>query len=491
MRDLSARDRDALRALPGPTARMVVQRWLELTDPHTHPHWRLAHPQGGPGGVVARVLEQIAEERSDAAYASTADLFGEMLATGSSAAWQQATVRSFLLDPAGRYDLDFEERLRRLDPSREPDADERMAPGVRPEINWRLEPPVAGSTRIGWPANFEIALGAGAGEGDSPIRVLSRWVDDKRYLLLSARAPADTPRAAHRTAARLREEGSFLLDALRLSVASGRATAALSYSVEGSARLNGVPSPPMPRMLPQRVREAVSANVQLYEADRPPPSVRRCVSAMRWLSTALARWHESPAFATALLWMALEVQYDRCVWGHRKRCRRRGMPGHRSAVELYVETLPDRLGAEIESYLLSTRGKRAEVERGHRNPPPWMLTTYFSRGSQALRPWLHKLMRAMEPGRLEDPLLRYHCAEVARIGAARDDVARGCQRALEDLYSARNAIVHHGNVLLEEERSMYLASLAVELVLLGLEHRTLALLDAAELGDARSTPASG
>jgi hypothetical protein len=28
-------------------------------------------------------------------------------------------------------------------------------------------------------------------------------------------------------------------------------------------------------------------------------------------------------------------------------------------------------------------------------------------------------------------------------------------------------------------------------VLLGLEHRTLALLDAAELGDARSTPASG
>ena len=83
---------------------------------------------------------------------------------------------------------------------------------------------------------------------------------------------------------------------------------------------------------------------------------------------------------------------------------------------------------------------------------------------------------------MEDPLLRFHCAELFKIGGVAEDAERRCELALRELYRARNAVVHEGNVLLEEERSIYLAAIAVELLLLGLEYRQVALLDAAEVG---------
>ena len=41
---------------------------------------------------------------------------------------------------------------------------------------------------------------------------------------------------------------------------------------------------------------------------------------------------------------------------------------------------------------------------------------------------------------------------------------------LVELYRARNALVHEGNPILAEDKSIYLAALAVEVLLLGFEN---------------------
>jgi hypothetical protein len=469
VRVLSDADRAALLRLPDRTARLIVQRWLELTSLDTHPEWRLhGVPEPGSTGVVG-LCEDYARGRSDRAYHTTEAAATDLLARGGIGQWQHNAARTHLLDRSGRNEragIPFAERLASLD-----SLELRTSRRARPQLFWDAAPPIANQMRLPWTTSVALSHHATAPDVDLPVRVNPRRHSGGRWMSVNGLASEDSPLAISRAASRLREEGTIMLDILRLATRGADLSTGRRVEVTRSRRMNGVPLAAMPRLQQRRVIDVLRPLADEYGGGgQPSPSVQRSVSGIRWLATALSRWHESPSFAAALTWMSIEAMFGKCTWSHRPNCKRVGQPGHMSATELYVATLPDRLGLEIEDYLLGAAG----TWKGGR-VPAWMLETPLRRRGSRSR-WLKRLLTEMDTEQDGDPLLRFHCVEALKLrGRKLDQVGQRCAEDLRELQQARNAVVHEGSVFLQEERSTYLAALAAEIALLALEHREDAL----------------
>jgi hypothetical protein len=99
-----------------------------------------------------------------------------------------------------------------------------------------------------------------------------------------------------------------------------------------------------------------------------------------------------------------------------------------------------------------------------------MMEVHILRSGRSPAAWAHAIMRAMSRWGSTDPLLRFHLAELVRLNGRRLDAIRArCREDLVELRAARNALVHAEDLLLAEQRTSYLASLATEIVLLQLE----------------------
>jgi hypothetical protein len=111
----NVKEEKAVRNLPTQAARMAIQRWVELTFDQTHPEWRWHLMQPPLEGAKDRLVQAIQDDASLIALQEVEHVSTLMLREGGSRAWQNASVRGFLLDPNGSWvDTSYDSFLTRL-----------------------------------------------------------------------------------------------------------------------------------------------------------------------------------------------------------------------------------------------------------------------------------------------------------------------------------------------------------------------------------------
>lgn len=462
MFDLS-RATDALRRFENEAACVLVQRWMELTHDATHPAWR----------ARSTISSTIQDGRLDLVHAVDSGdcqtvlrlaphASSYLMSKGYSRRWQHNAVKTRLLNarPIGDHLEPFCSRLSTLlGLTQLPEPTD--ATSIR--VTWELQPTLTASAQLPWKRPRLPLDGGYITIGESKTDANGR-----RWHLQSD-IVGDYPMRLERLGARMRRDGTTAIDLLRLSFPSQSLQAQATMRVEGSSRLTYLKGSAFPRTRSSR-RSSAALGGLLDRLNRAPASetVQRLAAAAQWTSTATLRWNETPVFATGILWIALEALFGKCVARHHSQCAR----SHPTAVDLYMGSLAESLAADLEDYLLTVRGTPKEWANGRRNPPNWM-RDWISRGNTATELWLRNLLKRMEPERHDDPLLFYRCREILDIegnGTMRAEIRRQCAQDLSRLKQIRNALVHEGNVIAQEEESDYLAALACEIVFCSFEH---------------------
>jgi hypothetical protein len=462
MYDLGLVDRVALAALGSAAERMIVQRWLELTFDHSHPEWRVTGQAPTCPDAEATLLQDTADGSADRLYHSVAGTAAKVLLAGGTHSWQFQAVRSHLLKDLSGSTRSFDERLRDLCPSSWATPPDRSPVTV----TWRAESELPKHATFTWAGKSVPSGHRWAGDDDVVAGTDSR--DGRRTFTLSTKARADEPLAISRAAARLQFEGSVAVDLARLTSLDAPLRLAPQIDLRGSDRMAFVRLPAMPRLQVDRMRRVADSAYASFRSNPDDVAAKQLVAGLRWLSVAVDRWNESPAMAGALTYIALDTAHNGCVVEHREGCK--GDLIHRTALDRYVGTLQHRLADEIESYLLRVWGSTKKRARGRRRPADWMVSAPLSREGGAVSVWAKRLMAAMSGHEDSDPLLRFHLAELVTLHAGRLKVIRErCIDDLRELRKARNELVHDQALLLAEQRTAFLTSLAVEMLLLRLE----------------------
>jgi hypothetical protein len=284
------------------------------------------------------------------------------------------------------------------------------------------------------------------------------------------RAGGDDPRLINRAAARLQVEGTIAVDLARLTSLDHPLRLAPHIEVKGTGRMNAVHFSPMPRLQSRRLRQATESAYSELRETPDEPKVKQIVAALRWLSLATTRWNESPQMAASLLYIALEAAHGGCIVSHRGNCK--GDQYHETAVDRYIRSLPTQLADEVEAYMLRLRGSTqgARDSSGRSSSYTWMSKVRLNRRDQPIGPWAKRIMKAMAGAESYDPLLRFHLAELVKLHRGRlTRIREDCIDDLRELRDARNELVHATELVLSEQRTTYLASLAIEMLLLRIE----------------------
>jgi len=458
MYDLSV---SALERLDSASERMVVQRWIELTADHTHPEWRLSGTPPSAKAPLDALMSDLRANRVDRLYHAVRELASALLLADGQARWQFNAVRTYLLGRAGRADRPFSARVEDL---AQVDRDLDLA-GLSPEVVWEAGSAISIHGSHPWVDNdvpSVVPL-----NGQARIVADAPRVGSKRIFRLRTAVVSDDPRHIAQGVARLHFHGSLAVDFARLTISDHDVHLPPQMGVERSARLSTASVPAMPRMSQTRLTHVAD---RAYSALQERPSdmaVQQVIAGLRWLSVALARWRESPVMAATICYMALDAAHNGCVTEHRRRCRRE----HESALDLYTRTLRARLADELESYLLRLRGTNRQIKKGQRNPPAWLRDVReVRREDQSVAAWSTKMMKAMSGFEHADPLLRFHFAELRNLNGRRlETIRERCSTDLDELRKARNELVHDTGLLLAEQRTSYLAALAIEMLLITAE----------------------
>jgi hypothetical protein len=476
----NVKEEKAVRNLPTQAARMAIQRWVELTFDQTHPEWRWHLMQPPLEGAKDRLVQAIQDDASLIALQEVEHVSTLMLREGGSRAWQNASVRGFLLDPNGSWvDTSYDSFLTRLKvytglqaSEREPttdenhEADDQRTEEERIFVNlfWDIDPPLSKGGKLPWKERY-----LAASDSQKPNILLGgRLSESGKAFTIKSTINMDNPRDIHEISAYLRSHGSTLIDLLRLTYPNRNLQTSRLLRIEGSTRLYELQASPFPRLQSERAKSVLKPLLATANSDPTSEVTRRLLSATHWISTAAMRWHENNASASASLWMALEAMYGKCIWQHGRKCK----GGHFTGLELYIANIDKVLASEVEEYLLRQRGRASDIAKGKRNPPEWLArsATTLQRG-KPIKAWLKELIRQMEPEAWKDPLLWFRCNDLLYTGKARlERLQEERRRDLVELYRARNALVHEGNPILAEDKSIYLAALAVEVLLLGFEN---------------------
>jgi hypothetical protein len=472
----------ALRGLPTQAARIAIQRWVELTYDQTHPEWRWHLMQPPIEGAEDRLVQAIEDDASLLALQEVEHVSTLMLREGGSRTWQNYSVRGFLLDPKGAWaGTSYEPFLTRLkiytglqEPDSEQTPDVSEEPGDQSteeekqafvNLHWDITPALSKGSKLPWTVR-RLA----ANDSEKPdITIAGRLVEDGKAFTIHSVTNVDGPRNISTLAAYLRAHGSTLIDLLRLTYPNLSLQTSRSLRIEGSTRLSKLEPSSFPRLQSERAKSVLKPLLELANSNPTSETTGRLLSATHWISTAAMRWHENSASATASLWMALESMYGKCIWGHEKKCKRE----HPSAIELYVANIDRILASEIEEYMLAQRGAAYHRAKGWRRPPEWLSArpTGITREGRPIKAWLKDLIEQMAPEAWKDPLLQFRCNDLLYMGKARlERLQEERRRDLLELYKARNALVHEGSPILAEDKSIYLAALAIEILLIGFEN---------------------
>lgn len=179
MYDFTRDQRDALSRLPTTAARLALERWVELTHEDTHPFWRARPCDGVPKDLAERLEKAIQANDISMTPLVVANVCGTLLASGRARDWQHNAVKTFLIDPKGKYaKTDFFDRLRlvALGQSSRPEAGER---GIT--LEWPITHSLPASAKLPWTDTafrfgdreyrvIERGKGAGSqGQGSDPI----------------------------------------------------------------------------------------------------------------------------------------------------------------------------------------------------------------------------------------------------------------------------------------------------------------------------------
>jgi hypothetical protein len=464
-------ERRALARLVDATEKITVQRWVELTYDDTHPEWRLKGEKPRNADPEGLVLQALAQSRTDQLYHAVTDLASLCLMEGGTLDWQFNSVRSYLLCDNAKTQKTFEERIKDLCPA---SGDEPSS--VRPHVTWKSETVLPSTTKFPWAGKAIPSHSALPGEGKI-IAGTRRW-DGSRYFALRTRAAGDDPRLINRAAARIQLEATIAVDLARLTTLEEPLRLAPQIDIRGTDRMSHVRLPPMPRLDSGRIMRATSSAYRMLLDDPEERNVKQVAASLRWLSLATTRWSESPTMAATLLYIALETAHNGCVvshrtrWNPKKREREESCGGdavHETALDRYIRTLPIQLADEIERYILRKRARQKRTSQSSAGAS-WMWKVRVARRQEPVIRWANRLMKAMTDSESEDPLLRFHLAELIKLRGRRlQDIRERCADDLVDLRKARNELVHDTDLLLSEQRISYLASLAVEMLLLRIE----------------------
>jgi len=461
MHRLGSMERVAMARLPNDTARIVIQRWLELTGAETHPEWLWKGLRFQSHESPLTLIGAISNNQREKAVALVEPAVTHIMESMGTRTWQHALVSSFLLDAQDRFGpnsatpLSFLERMQRLFNGPQISLDPESV-----YVDWPVEPALAKSVRL--PVeNPAVRIG-----NESPT-ISVYGSSGERKLKLRTKA-TNEPSSISLAATTLRAQGSAVLDLLRVALPDQNLIVSNSMS-STSARLPHLKGEAMPRLERYRTRMIVRHYLmELSNRDLSDEDIR-AVSAMRWISMANARWHESHSVATAMLWPALEILHSKCVWKHVRRCS--CAPGTVLPIDAYISSLRDNLTREINSYLRSLWAKKNDRQVGRVVPPQWLRPTLLAIDEDPIE-WLRKVAKAARGSVSEDPLLHYRIYELTTLGDRKlNDIRKRCELDISELYQARNSLFHEGVSDLREERARYLAALAVELLLLTLESR--------------------
>lgn len=460
--NFSKEERAALTELGSATERMVVERWVELTFDHTHPEWCLS---GLPAKAdpLPDVLLGLDTERADRVYHSVERLASYLLLHGASHNWQYSSAHNHLLMNRAGNDHDFRRRLRNLHPSAwlDPLSSKRV------RVQWWSDTPLSGPVRLPWGNDFVPPFGDEPSEHEIVGRVQGRT--GNRYLMLSAGAKGEEPLALAQAAAQVQRDDGVAADLARLASPGLMLQMEQSITVKGSSRMDSVRFPEMPRLNSSRIQRASREAIIAMRSAHQPRELKQLVTALRWLSLALARWNESPPMATTLIYVALDTAHNGCIYRHRgDKC---GCEDSQpTALDRYVNTLPSRLQLEIVHYLGRERSNLRKAPQAVKERHRWLFEHLGPSDRQSPSRWAERLMTQMGGFEAYQPLLRFHLAQLMLLKKRRlNEIKTRCCSDIKELRDSRNELVHDTGPLLNTPRTSYLASLAMEMLLLRIE----------------------
>lgn len=441
---------------------MVVERWVELTFDHTHPEWCLSGlpPEADP---LPELLSDLDRDRTDHAYHTVERLASHLLLEGASHNWQFHSAHGHLLMNPADTDRDFQRRLQDLHPSAWHDP----LAGKQVRVQWWSDTPLHGPVKLPWGNDSMPPFGDEPSEHEINGRVQGRAGD--RYLLISTAAKGEEPLALAQAAAQVQRDGGVAIDLARLASPKLLMQMDQSMAVKGSSRMHEVRFPEMPRLNSTRIQRASREAIIAMRASHHPRELKQLVTALRWLSMALARWNESPAMATTLIYVALETAHNGCIDRHRgEKCTCKA--SQPTALDRYIKSLPSRLRLEILHYLAHERGNLRKAPQAVKRRHRWLFEDFAPPGRQNPSKWAEGVIARMSEFEAEQPLLRFHLAQLVLLKKRRlEKIAARCRGDLEELRESRNEMVHDTGPLLSVQRTSYLASLAMEMLLLRIE----------------------
>lgn len=459
MYDFTPDQRNALAAMPSVAARLAMERWVEATYEDTHPYWRCRPKKLKLTEAAARLDAAVRASSLNQVPLRVAQVSGALLANGFGRDWQYNAVKTYLIDPVRKFaSEDFFERMRTLALGQSTRAAEIGGPVT---LEWRISERLPAAAKLPW-RDPAITLGREKRE----YVITERGKGPERQWVISTAVEDDLTQRITRAAALMTADATTLMDLVRVTYGEPEAFRSHRIDVIGSSRMTYVRSRPVPRVRTRaRARVAVRKVLETIASNPSSELTRRLIGASSWFSTSIVRWPENPRFATAMLWMALEALFGKCVIHHHK-CRHRRQL---TAVDLFTRDLLSSLANELEDYLLHMRRTESDWKKGIRNPPQWC-RGWISRGSQHPQAWAADLLGRILDTDQSEPLFVWHCNELLAFDEHVKAAARlDAERQLRRLERMRNAVAHKGDPLLDDEEADFLAAVAGEILFIAFE----------------------
>jgi len=481
---MHAIDHILIGALPTHAARLVVQRWAELTADGTHPEFRLrpigAHWAASIANAeqrqvdlhpkLKRILSELAQDSDSIDLRSFFDDVQQdrgvraierlpsvsrwMVLSDRPRHWQYVTALSFLLNelPA---EYEFQERLERFVGTQQANVDEIPSTNVVVHLNPRRShtaklgrlPALNSYSRQG----FSSKLRSGTGARANHYQVEGAPIDATFRDFVAA-------------ASELRHAASIWLSVLRLTVSDTPWSSEAIYR-SGADYLRPLVATPAPAIWSRRDAPVVAP--QLLDAINRDDGSGKLQGGLKWASIAAMHWKEDAGFATALMWMALEALFGDCVIDCRKNC-----PNHRkhqTALDAYMSSRRDVLADDLLSYIGAVSGDAKDRRRGRRRRPRWW--SKLPPCTPDIQQWIVDLTTALEPHRYEDPLFYFRAKQLSIESS--ENVGRIRRRIHQDLQllqALRHIVAHRGRTILDEAAYSYLWAVAIYVFRAGLSH---------------------
>ena len=461
MQALQYPDFEPIQRLPSVRQRLFAQRLFEVLDPRTHPYY-LERIKSN-----ALPLDDLSVDSFDLAAASSTmaaadSLRDVLLSRGGATDWQRSAVRFLINRKNDSMELTFSERLSRLLRT-EPEL-QQATPQI--SLMWRVAADFPGRRVLPGrqpqltpnPLLKEGLRVAGLRVNDKPQRALrtrpylSRGVFD-RYAL----------------AAQLRTEGSVLVDMLRIANPAVEVSVGTRIEVVSERKQTDtwLAIPSVPRLSDGRLDAVMARVLDMYESDPAHPTVRKFLNSFRWLSIFLTRWRESPAFATPILYMAIEALFQKQVRFNPKELEAEGQ----AVAEMFAKHAENALLRELSQYVQECMNNHI----GLRPCPMWCSRIQVPPYQDTpWQDWLRLFHRRLhfaleyEPHAFDDPLLLFRTHALSETDLLQQN-AKLASASLTALRQARNHVAHRGEQMAHERRARELAASGIEILCAGYE----------------------